>query len=160
MNSIKDYINLIQESLEKKVELIEQLYAMTKEQSTILTKKDLDMDAFEKTLDQKDALIKKISLIDDGFNGIYDRVRLEIKDQTHLYKGEVVLMKEMITQISNVTVEIQLMEQANKRLLETHYSRVNTKVRKFNKGSRQSLAYYKNANSGIMENAFLMDEKN
>lgn len=160
MNHIKDYIKLLQESLKKKLEIIEELQSITKEQSAILTNKDLDMDAFEGTMNKKDGLIKKVTLIDDGFNGIYDRVRTEIKEHTHLYKEEVSLMKELITQISNITVEIQIMEQANKNLLDSHYKRVNTKVRRFNKGSRQSLAYYKNATSGVMENSYLMDERN
>ncbi|MDF2821733.1 MAG: hypothetical protein K0R15_2174 [Clostridiales bacterium] len=160
MDNVMDYIKLLQDSLDKKLELLQRMHVLVSEQSKIVSTPELDMDKFDETMDKKSELIKSITIIDDGFNGIYDRVRVEIKENTEQYKSDIAYMKSHISKITGLSVEIQIMEQANKALLENHFTNVKTKIRKFNKGSKQSLAYYKNAHSGIIENSYIMDEKN
>ncbi|MCT4543325.1 MAG: flagellar protein FlgN [Vallitalea sp.] len=160
MNDIKTYLNILIESLDKKSKVLNDILELTKKQQQVINKEELDLDEFEKIMDQKQKFIEEIGIIDSGFQSTYDRIKDNISTQLNLYKDEIILLKQKITQTSEIGISIQVLEEKNKQNIENHFKRSKNKVKTFKK-SRTSVAnYYKNMNKLHENQSYFLDKKN
>jgi proline dehydrogenase len=159
MNDIKIYLNILIESLDKKSEILNNILKLTNEQHQVINKEELDLDIFEKIIDKKQKLIEEIELIDSGFQSTYERIKESISNQLDLYKDEVVLIKQKITQVSEIGISIQVIEEKNKQDIENHFKRTKKKVMTFKKNRSSAANYYKNMSNSFKEQSFFLDKK-
>ena len=78
------YINIMRESLVRKVGYLKQILELTENQTTIIKTADFDEDAFNTAIDSKEVLINNINEIDKGFTAVYDRIRSDVLENTAL----------------------------------------------------------------------------
>ncbi len=69
-----DYISIMVQSLQKKLEVLNGIIEKNVEQRQILEQEELDTDAFEQNIKLKSDLVDQIEFLDDGFEELYGRV--------------------------------------------------------------------------------------
>ena len=77
-NRNRVYVDMMVDTLKRKEDILRFLYDKTKEQETLLKKEKLDVDAFEKTVEEKGVKIDSLDEIDSGFDRLFTYVRKEI----------------------------------------------------------------------------------
>lgn len=72
---MKRYLNMMIESLEKKLTVLEEIQEANVQQSALLKAEPFDQEAFDRTMDRKGAQIEKLDGLDEGFDNLYEQVR-------------------------------------------------------------------------------------
>lgn len=94
------YIEILKQSLTKKIELLDTIMALNVLQKDMLENPDLDPDELEENLNRKADLVEQLSKLDDGFSQIYDRVRADLTENRGAYSEDIAQMKRDITAIN------------------------------------------------------------
>lgn len=140
----ENYITILIQSLEKKIKVLEEISAENQKQKQILQAEELDLNAFQESVDKKAELIEQISFLDNGFEKMYERVKDALNSQKSLYEKEILTLKELISKITEQTVSIQKEEWDNRKLAEQQFSNEKKKVRQAKTSKQVASQYYKN----------------
>ncbi len=154
-----DYISIMVQSLQKKLEVLNGIIEKNVEQRQILEQEELDTDAFEQNVKLKSDLVDQIEFLDDGFEELYGRVKSLIETEKQEHKEEIQLMKQLITGITEKSVTIQSQEARNRKLVEQRFSQERKKVRSMRNTSTVANQYYKNMSRLNVVDAQFMDKK-
>ena len=154
-----DYISIMVQSLQKKLEVLNGIIEKNVEQRQILEQEELDTDAFEQNIKLKSDLVDQIEFLDDGFEELYGRVKSLIETEKQEHKEEIQLMKQLITWITEKSVTIQSQEARNRKLVEQRFSQERKKVRSMRNTSTVANQYYKNMSRLNVVDAQFMDKK-
>ena len=154
-----DYISIMVQSLQKKLEVLNGIIEKIVEQRQILEQEELDTDAFEQNIKLKSDLVDQIEFLDDGFEELYGRVKSLIETEKQEHKEEIQLMKQLITGITEKSVTIQSQEARNRKLVEQRFSQERKKVRSMRNTSTVANQYYKNMSRLNVVDAQFMDKK-
>ncbi len=82
----ENYLQIMTESLEKKLEVLDKVYEINKRQLAASTKRPFDAEAYDVIMDEKGELIDELNRLDDGFTSTYELVREEVQgnpDRSH-----------------------------------------------------------------------------
>ena len=153
-----DYISIMVQSLQKKLEVLNGIIEKNVEQRQILEQEELDTDAFEQNIKLKSDLVDQIEFLDDGFEELYGRVKSLIETEKQEHKEEIQLMKQLITGITEKSVTIQSQEARNRKLVEQRFSQERKKVRSMRNTSTVANQYYKNMSKLNVVDAQFMDK--
>lgn len=154
-----NYLNIMIQSLQKKVKILNGVSEKNKEQRQILEQEELDVDAFEKNVLEKSELIDQINLLDDGFEELYGRIKNVLEKEKQEHKEEILQMKQLITEVTEKSVTIQSEEARNRRLLETKFSQERKRVKTLRSTSEVTKQYYQNMTKLSYVDAQFMDKK-
>lgn len=154
-----DYISIMVQSLQKKLEVLNGIIEKNIEQRQILEQEELDTDAFEQNIKLKSDLVDQVEFLDDGFEELYGRVKSVIETEKQEHKEEIQLMKQLITEITEKSVTIQSQEARNRKLVEQRFSQERKKVRNMRNTSTVANQYYKNMSKLNVVDAQFMDKK-
>lgn len=154
-----NYLQLLDESLIRKMDILEHIEQCNKEQEEILLAPEVSMELFEGTIDQKGQLIDELNDLDAGFEQLYDRIREQIQNNRDAYKAQIAGLQTKIRQVTEKSVSIQAQEQRNKRLAEAYFAGEKNKVRSVRKGSKAAMDYYKSMSGGSVMTSRVMDRK-
>ncbi len=155
-----DYIKMMRESLEKKVEILEKIHLMNREQNIILQDPGSSPDAFDENVLQKENLINQMLELDQGFEQLYNRIKPTIEGRKANYSEEIRKMKMLITEITDLSSSIQAQEARNHELAVTRFSSVRAKAKEVRKGQQAVNTYYKNMMDQGFPDSQFMDKKN
>ena len=75
----EDYLQIMIESLEKKIDVLDRVLELDKRQIAIALEQPFDLEKYDKTMDEKGVLIDELNRLDDGFTSTYERVRDEVQ---------------------------------------------------------------------------------
>ncbi|QUI21461.1 flagellar export chaperone FlgN [Vallitalea pronyensis] len=159
MSDIHTYLNILMDSLDNKKELLKKIYEVTKEQAAYVNEETFELDKFSSYMDEKQAHIDAIELIDSGFQSTFDRIAEELEHHAEPYKNTIILLKEKITAVSDIGINIQVLEEKNKAKIEEHFSRKKKRIKSFKKSKATASNYYKNMNNTFKEQSFFLDQK-
>ena len=155
----EDYVSILKESLEKKVEILKEIRVKNAEQGRILTDPNADPDDFSENIEAKGALVDEIIKLDDGFEIVFEKVSEELQENRQSYRDEIVRMKELITEITDLTAEVEREEQQNKGLAEKKFADVRAQVKKVRKSQTAVTNYYHNMMKTNYDDPQFMDRK-
>lgn len=153
------YLAIMIDSIRKKEDILEQLLSCTKEQNKILSANTVDIDAFNKMVEEKEILLRKIQKLDDGFEQLYLKVQEELKLHKALYQEEIKTLQLLITAISEKGIQIETLEQANRMKFELYLSQKRNEIKQFKVGNKTVSNYYKNMSGKAMETSYFLDKK-
>ena len=153
------YLNILKESLEKKIEALMSIEEIGNAQSELLKKESLDMEAFDRTVDEKDTYINELNKLDEGFETLYDKIKEELLEQKAQYAEQIKHLQELIGEITDKSVAIQAQESRNKALVEKHFTRERQELGKSRISSKAAYGYYKNMNKSTVVDSHFMDQK-
>ncbi len=155
----KNYIQILEDSLSAKVDLLRRLTILSQEQAEILKDPNAAPDAFEKNIEEKAKLIERLSTMDQGFDSLFAKVEPELLANKDKYKDSILRMQELIRQITSRSTSLQVLEQQNKELAKSKFAQVRTQSKEIRQNSKAVSAYYQNMMKlGTMEPQF-MDRK-
>ena len=147
------YIEILKQSLTKKIELLDTIMALNVLQKDMLENPDLDPDELEENLNHKADLVEQLSKLDDGFSQIYDRVRADLTENRGAYSEDIAQMKRDIT-------AIQSQEKRNQVLMQQKFTSVKKQIKEVKKSRQAVNSYYRNMmKMGTPGSTFLDDKK-
>lgn len=71
----KNYIQILEDSLESKIDLLRRLQVLCQEQAEILKDPNASPEAFEENIEEKGKLIDRLSALDQGFDAFFAKVK-------------------------------------------------------------------------------------
>ncbi len=154
------YISILIDSLKKKIEILERLKDDTTKQEELLSRDELDFDAFNKTIESKEKSLDRLNEIDDGFMEIYEKVAPILKKDTASFENEVTYLKELVRRVTDYSTTLTALEERNKIKLSIHLNRGKQRIKEYKQSSKTVAAYYKNiANKRTPEGSTFYDRK-
>ncbi|KAB1434326.1 flagellar export chaperone FlgN [Candidatus Galacturonibacter soehngenii] len=137
-----NYINIMKDSLQKKIIVLDKIMDVNRKQAEIIKDIKTNMADYEKTLDEKQVLIDELNLLDDGFQALYSRVEQEISVHKNEHAEEIKEMQKCIALITDKSVEIQEVEEKNRQIISQQFSLFKQEVKKFKQNKRAAGQYY------------------
>lgn len=156
---MENYLQILAESLQKKLTVLEQIEEQNKEQESILQEQEVSMDAFEATVDRKSELIEALNKLDEGFEILYEKLREQLLEHREQYKEQIRRLQQLVTAVTEKGVAVQTQELRNKRLVESYFKKEKEGVRRGRISSRAALDYYRNVNQVNHIDPQFMDKK-
>lgn len=128
----ENYLQIMTESLEKKLEILDQVYEVNKRQLQASTIRPFDPEAYDVIMDEKGKLIDELNRLDDGFTSTYELVREAVQSDPDRYRDKIQQMQELVREAVDKGVSIEAQEQRNKASMEAALTsrRQELKVRK------------------------------
>ncbi|MBO4376478.1 MAG: flagellar export chaperone FlgN, partial [Lachnospiraceae bacterium] len=100
---MNNYLDILKESLVKKIEVLKKIKEATFSQKEILSEESFDMEAFDSYVDEKDGYIDELTKLDEGFDSLYKKVSKELEGNKEKYTAEISEMKQLITEITELS---------------------------------------------------------
>jgi len=153
------YVKILRESLEKKVELLTLISEENDTQGRVLSDPNSTPDEFQATIDNKDKWISDISVLDNGFSAVFEKVKPLLENQKQKYRGEISKMKELVRQITDLSAKVEKQEKENYLLAQQKFAGVRKQVQKIRKSQNAVSSYYRSMNGSGYDAQFLDSTK-
>ena len=153
------YIAMLKDILVQKKKVTEEILWVTLEQETALAPELEDMDRFDALMEKKEPLLAKLEQLDEGFSDIYAKVQATLGGQKEAYKEEILEMQKLITEITDISVKIQALEERNRRMFETYLVGRRQQLKTAKKNSRTADAYSKTMTGTPQGESYFMDKR-
>lgn len=137
------YIAIMQQSLKKKLAVLEEIVRLDDLQKDQLTDESCNVDQFDKTVEDKSRLIEQMEQLDSGFEKLYAQVAEELEGNREAHAEEIRQMQALIRSITDKSVMIQAQEARNKELMMQKFGAVRKHARNVRANSRAITGYYK-----------------
>lgn len=158
MDQTTNYLQILDESLAKKLTVLAELISLTDEQTEVLKAEAFDEDAFNDLVVEKGELIEKLEQLDEGFQLIYDRVSEQLGENPKQYSEDVQKLQVKIRMILDQSTSLERKEASNKSLVVSKFAALKKEVRQVRKSRDSATNYYKSMNR-ISEAPVFMDTK-
>lgn len=156
---MENYLQLLDESLTKKADVLKRIGECNKEQEEILLAPKVSMELFDALIDKKSMLIEEINSLDAGFEQLYSRIREQLQKDSGKYKRQISLLQKKIGEVTGLSVSVQAQELRNKKLAEEYFAKERRELRKGRVGSRAAMDYYKNMSQSAVVMPQVLDQK-
>ncbi|NLL75896.1 MAG: flagellar protein FliT [Clostridiales bacterium] len=156
---IENYLQVLEESLLKKKEVLLAIEEMNREQEQILKDENPSMEAFDESIDKKGLLIEELSRLDDGFETLYEHIKEQLLHNKDEYKGQIARLQKLIAEVTDKSVTIQAQEARNKKSAEKYFAKARRELKSGRVNSKAALDYYLNMNKAQIANPQFIDKK-
>ena len=136
------YIQLLIETLEKKKKILLWLMNVTEQQEEVIAADNFDDSLFQQTLSIKEEHLSTLLMLDEGFEKVYDGVKNELISKKEKYVEEITALKGLITDLTDLSVKLQVLEKRNKSKLEFLFSQKRKGIRDSRISSKTATNYY------------------
>jgi hypothetical protein len=154
-------LDMLEESLQKKVEILTKIEEQNEKQRDVLNDaENVDEAAFDATVDAKSKLIDEINSLDDGFQSLFDRVKEEIGNHKEQYADQIQRMQKLIQEITGKSASIEASEHRNKRMAEKYFNTARESMNQSRNSSSAAFNYYQTMNNFKNIPPQFMDKKN
>lgn len=154
-----NYLSVLEDSLKKKLQILDELTDYTMQQQELLKVEELDYEAFDRLVDQKEPLIQRIMELDQGFETVYDRIKEQLLGNKEQYAAQIRALQSLIGELTDKSVKLQTMEQRNKSAVEQQFRKSREKIRQGRQNKQAALNYYKNMNNANHVPPQFLDDK-
>ena len=138
------YIEIMLQSLNKKIQVLDAIIEQNIKQKEILENPKASIEDFDATMDGKAALIEQMQHLDSGFEKLFDRVKEMLASHKEDYAEEIRNMQTCIRCITDRSMEIQAQEARNKELMIRKFAYVRDKAKSMRTNSKIANQYYRN----------------
>ncbi|MCI8383125.1 MAG: hypothetical protein HFI07_15285 [Lachnospiraceae bacterium] len=157
---METYLDMLQDSLRKKLEILDKIMTCQKEESDMLKGGSMDRDVFDRSMTEKVELAESIDSLDDGFEKVYDRIREEMIAHKEGYVNQIRALQNMISEISEKNVLIQAEENRIRLEVENYAKRESAALRQRRDNGKAARSYYNNMKKLNYVGSQFMDKKN
>ena len=155
----ENYLQIMTESLEKKLEVLDKIYEVNKRQLAASAKRPFDMEAYDAIVDEKWELMDELNRLDDGFTSTYELVREEVQNSPDKYREKILHMQELVREAVDKGVSIEAQEQRNKASMETALTSKRQEIRERKVTASVATKYYTAVSKLNNVDPQLMDRK-
>ena len=156
---IKSYLQILQDSLVKKLELLTKIEEKSLQQTEMLKSQSLDFEFVDFNMDEKLELIEKVLTLDEGFESIYEKIRLQLEDNKELYRNEIKSLQAMIAKVTEKSASIQAIEARNKTQMDIYFANQKKGLQSKRNAMTVARDYYQNMNKVKYVSPQFMDWK-
>lgn len=155
----EDYIQIMIESLEKKIAVLDKISEINKRQYEVSSEQPFDLQKYDKIMNEKGKLIEEINSLDEGFTSTYDLVREEVTSDPSKYRDKIMLLQDMVRKAVDKGVAVEAQEKRNKTSMEASIAMKRREFRQRKVSQNAALKYYKAAQKINSVDPQLMDKK-
>lgn len=160
MDNTGVYVSALQESLQKKLEVLSNILKLTEEQARILSVQKPDMDRFDQIIEEKDHLLDLMGTLDRGFESLFAKVGSTLRDNKYEYQQQITEMQNLIRSITDTGLQIEGQEHRNKTAFQHYLTGARQEIRDFTSNNQTANAYYHNmANQHQAWQSYFIDQK-
>ncbi len=157
---VKQYLRMLDQSLDQKKQMLDQMIEMTETQKASLEKDPVDWSGFDALVERKAELIERLDKMDDGFESVYDRIREELLREKEQHKDYIASIRKKIQAVSDASASLMAAERRNKELVEVKMADEKKKLQQRKTTSKVASNYYRSMNKVNLIDPQLMDKKN
>ena len=155
----EDYIRILRESLEKKVDLLKKISVRNEQQRQLFSNESTMPDELDANIEAKGQLVDQIVALDDGFERLYAHVEQELNEHREDYKNEIRRMQELIREVTELAAKVESQEQRNRDLASKFYAGKKNAAKRIRKGAAAVNRYYQGMMRANVINPQYMDTK-
>lgn len=155
----EDYIQIMLESLEKKIAVLDKISEINKRQYEASSEQPFDLQKYDKIMNEKGKLIEEINSLDEGFTSTYELVREEVTSDPSKYRDKIMLLQDMVRKAVDKGVAVEAQEKRNKTSMEASIAMKRREFRQRKVSQNAALKYYKAAQKINSVDPQLMDKK-
>jgi len=159
MIATDSYVSVMIDGLKKKTIILNQIIECSEKEKKLLSAEQLEMENFDINMKEKSNLIDELTLLDEGFTTVYNRVKVELETDKIHYVDQIKQMKTMISKITELSVKIQSEESRNKELAQRQFGKMKKEVKVVKRSERMAANYYKSMSMVDTEPQFLDKKK-
>ena len=159
MDMTGNYLTLLEESLRKKLLVLDEIQQYNLKQQEIFQSGEADMDRFDEYVEEKGTLIEKLNSLDNGFESLYEKVAQELSENRDQYRDQIKRLQELVSEVTETGVAIQAQEARNKKLIEDFFAKERENLRDNRRSSKAAYDYYKNMSKSSVVLPQFMDRK-
>ena len=138
----REYLDVLIQSLRKKLVLLNRISVLNQEQRDILQDENSDPDVFDINVRDKGDLVDQIVALDTGFDEVYAHIK-DLMDRDHsAYEEQLEQMRELIRLVMAKDVSVRAEEQRNYELAQRKFSGIKSKVREVKASRKMVNSYY------------------
>ncbi|MDD6203315.1 MAG: flagellar protein FliT [Lachnospiraceae bacterium] len=156
---MENYLQIMQQSLCEKKEILTAIEEKSRQQAQLIAKEDFSLEEIDKNMDEKSELIDKLTLLDNGFDSLYEKVRQELNDNKELYREQIKAMQELISGIMEKSASIEALEARNKAAIEEYFRNRKKELKSNRRVSDVAYQYYKSAKNLEYVDSQFLDQK-
>ena len=153
-----NYLQIMIDSLKKKKDILIKIVSLNEEQEKILSKEELNQDAFEGNMHEKGECIDELEKLDEGFQSVFDRIKEELSNNKQMYVDEIETMKKLIKEVTELGAKIEVQEARNKVKVEAMFRRERQEHKEAKRSASMAKSYYQNM-SRVSDEPQFMDTK-
>lgn len=153
-----NYLQIMIDSLEKKKDILVKIISLNETQDEILSREELNQDAFENNMHEKGKCIDELGKLDEGFQSVFDRIKEELSNNKQLYSNEIESMKKLIKEVTELGARIEVQEARNKVKVEAMFRKQRQEHKEAKRSASMAKSYYQNM-SRINDEPQFMDTK-
>lgn len=155
-----NYIAILKESLYKKIEVLDEILRLNELQKESVSEEKFNEDKFDESIEKKEVCIVELNRLDSGFESVFKHVKEKIDKNPEMYKKDVEEFQKLISEITEKSMEVQLSEKRNEKLVFGKLSEERNKIRQSKNANRVATDYYKNMSKvNVVEPQFLDKKK-
>ena len=152
-------LQLLIEALEKKERILRQILDKSKIQLNVAEAETLDVERFDKLVDDKASLLEEMVKLDEGFDSTYQRVKDELLTQKDRYKKEIVVLQKLIENGVDLGAQISAAETRTKNKLSVSLARSKKELVQKRVSTKVASDYYKTSNNFKHASSFFFVKK-
>lgn len=144
----EQYLDILEESLKKKIEVLDAIILKNEEQKNILEAEEFDLEGFDRNTEEKGKLIDRLGLLDSGFEKVFERIKEALENNKEIHRDQILHLQNAIRIITEKSVSIQTMEERNRIIVRQKFKREHEKIQ-LGKNSEKIAKQYYNSMKGI-----------
>lgn len=159
-NDLAIYVSALQDALRNKWDVLKKILELTQAQNEVLSMEEVNIERFDELVGDKEKLLKRLEVLDNGFQELFDKIGTSLKENSVQYKSQILEMQNYIRTITECSVKIQTLEQRNKEKFTAFVSGKRKEIREFKKSNKTAVSYYQNmANQHREWQSYFVDKK-
>ena len=155
----KNYIQLLIQSLEKKITVLDHIIQLNDDQKNLLAMEEVDLDEWNRIIEEKAKNIDQINFLDEGFEEVYNRVKDMLTSHREEFQEEIRTLQGLIGKITDRSVQVQTGEHRNKELAQLQFGRIKKKMRTVRQTSQAVQSYNNSMKKLNFVDAQFLDKK-
>lgn len=156
---IENLLSILKESLEKKIVFLTQLQEINEVQGALIEREKPDFEQFDTCVDEKDQIIQELMALDNGFESLYEKIRVELLEHKDSYKTQIKELQQLISIVTEKSVAVQTAEQRNKDKFLMMFGKERRKLNTVKKSTSVAYNYYKTMSKATSEGPTYLDKK-
>lgn len=157
--SMDSLLQILQDSLRKKLEILAAVETKSREQAELLTDPDVSLEALDRNMDEKAKLVEEISKLDAGFEALYESIRKELIGNKDAYRDQIRAIQTYVAGIMDRSASIEAIEARNKAAIEMIFQTRRKALQHKKAASSVARQYQKTAKSLNVVNPHFVDSK-
>lgn len=159
MGENQRYVGILLDTLEKKQGVLRDILLLTQDQEQVCKQDDYNEERMSELMNKKEVQIAKLNELDDGFDRVYSRVRLEVRDHKEEYKEEILKMQEYIRTCTDLGNAIMVLEDRNRSRIEQFFMGKKSEYKMSRAKTAVASNYLKTMNNTKVMSAYFVDKK-